>query len=63
LKKAATAHPGTELHIVLDNYGTHKHPNIRRWLAKPENTRITLHSHTAPPLRHHPVNRHAVAHR
>src|SRR5215831_12205976 len=43
LKKVATAHPGTKLHIVLDNYGTHKHPDVRRWLAKPENARITLH--------------------
>jgi transposase len=43
LKKAAAAHPGTDLHVVLDNYGTHKHPEIRSWLAKPENQRITLH--------------------
>jgi hypothetical protein len=35
--------PGTDLHLVLDNYGTHKHPEIRRWLARPENQRITLH--------------------
>jgi hypothetical protein len=26
---------------VLDNYGTHKHPNVQAWLAK--NPRITLH--------------------
>src|SRR6266480_366753 len=43
LKKAAAAHPGVSLHVVLDNYGTHKHPDVRRWLAKPENQRITLH--------------------
>jgi transposase len=43
LKKIAAAHPGTELHVVLDNYGTHKHPEVRAWLARPENTRITLH--------------------
>jgi transposase len=43
LKKAAAAHPGTDLHVVLDNYGTHKHPEVRTWLAKPENKRITLH--------------------
>jgi hypothetical protein len=29
--------------VVLDNYGTHKHAEIRRWLARPENQRITLH--------------------
>ena len=30
-----------KLHIVCDNYGTHKHPNVKAWLAK--NPRITLH--------------------
>ena len=43
LKKVAAAHPAVELHVVLDNYGTHKHPEVRRWLASPDNTRITLH--------------------
>jgi transposase len=43
LKKAAAAHPGVDLHIVLDNYAAHKHPEVRRWLAKPQNARITLH--------------------
>jgi DDE superfamily endonuclease len=43
LKKAAAAHPGAELHVVLDNYATHKHPEVRKWLAKPENQRVTLH--------------------
>ena len=43
LKKTAAAHPAADLHVVLDNYGTHKHPEVRSWLAKPENQRITLH--------------------
>jgi len=43
LKKVAAAHPGVELHIVADNYATHKHPEVRKWLALPENQRITLH--------------------
>jgi len=43
LKKVAAARPAVDLHVVLDNYGTHKHPDIRRWLARPENQRITLH--------------------
>jgi transposase len=43
LKKVAAAHPGTELHIVCDNYAAHKHPEVRKWLAKPANKRITLH--------------------
>src|SRR5579859_6907298 len=41
LKKVAAAHPGVELHVVLDNYGTHKHPEVRSWLAG--NPRVTLH--------------------
>jgi transposase len=43
LKKAAAAHPGIQLHVVLDNYAAHKHAEVRRWLAKPANKRITLH--------------------
>jgi transposase len=43
LKKVAAAHPATDLHVVLDNYGTHKHHEVRKWLAMPENKRITLH--------------------
>ncbi len=23
-----------ELHVVLDNYGTHNHPKVKAWLAK-----------------------------
>jgi hypothetical protein len=42
-KKVAAAHPGTDLRVVLDNYGTHKHPETCSWLAQPENKRITLH--------------------
>ncbi len=30
-----------DVHLVLDNYGTHKSPTIRRWLAK--RPRFTLH--------------------
>jgi transposase len=30
-----------DLHVVLDNYGTHKHPNVRAWLA--EHERFILH--------------------
>ena len=29
------------LHIVVDNYATHKHPTVTSWLAR--NARITLH--------------------
>ena len=43
LKKVAAAHPAVELHVVADNYAAHKHPEVRKWLARPENPRITLH--------------------
>ena len=43
LKKTAAAYPGTELHVVCDNYATHKHADVRKWLARPKNQRITLH--------------------
>jgi transposase len=41
LEKVAAAHPDVELHVVLDNYGTRKHPGVRKWLAG--NPRVTLH--------------------
>jgi len=34
--------PGdVSLHLILDNYGTHGHPRVRRWLAK--HSRFVLH--------------------
>ena len=41
LKLVAKTYPRRRLHVVLDNYHTHKHDDINRWLAK--NPRITLH--------------------
>ena len=41
LKLVARTYPRRELHVVLDNYHTHKHDDINQWLAK--NPRITLH--------------------
>ena len=29
----ATVAPDLDLHLILDNYGTHKTPRVRRWLA------------------------------
>ena len=43
LKKLAAAYPGQDLHVVCDNYSSHKHADIRKWLARPENQRIALH--------------------
>jgi transposase len=41
LKQVARAYPRRQLHIVCDNYGTHKHPTVNAWLTK--NPRIHLH--------------------
>ena len=41
LKQVAKAYPRVQLHIVCDNYGTHKHPKVKTWLAK--NPRISMH--------------------
>jgi transposase len=41
LRQVARAYPRKRLHIVADNYATHKHPDVQAWLAR--NPRITLH--------------------
>jgi transposase len=41
LKQVARAYPRRALHVVCDNYATHKHPDVEAWLAK--HPRITLH--------------------
>ena len=41
LQQVAKAYPRRRLHIVCDNYATHKHPKVKAWLAR--NPRITLH--------------------
>ena len=41
LKHVARAYPDGELHLVMDNYAAHKHPNVRSWLAV--NPRIHVH--------------------
>ena len=41
LKLVARTYPRVKLHVVCDNYGTHKHPAVKAWLAK--RPRITLH--------------------
>jgi transposase len=41
LKLVAKTYPRVKLHVVADNYATHKHPNVKAWLAK--NPRITMH--------------------
>ncbi len=41
LKHVARAYPDTQLHLVMDNYATHKHPKVKAWLAA--NPRIHVH--------------------
>jgi transposase len=41
LKQVAKVYPRTKLHLVVDNYATHKHPSVQAWLAR--NPRITMH--------------------
>ena len=41
LKQVAKAYPRVPLHVVCDNYATHKHPRVKAWLER--NPRITLH--------------------
>jgi transposase len=41
LKQVAATYPGRELHVVVDNYATHKHPAVRAWLTR--HPRVHLH--------------------
>jgi transposase len=41
LRLVARSHSRRQLHIVCDNYATHKHPDVVAWLAR--HPRITLH--------------------
>ena len=35
---------GLDIHMILDNYGTHNHPNVKKWLTK----RSRFHLHFTP---------------
>jgi transposase len=39
-----SVNPSVEIHLVLDNYGTHKHPEVKKWL----NARPRYHLHFTP---------------
>ena len=41
LKQVARAYPTGELHLIMDNYATHKRPEVKEWLAA--NPRIHVH--------------------
>ena len=44
LRRLDRKFPSQDLHLILDNYGTHKHPHVKRWLAK----RPRFHLHFIP---------------
>jgi transposase len=39
------APPDLDIHLILDNYATHKTPLIRRWLSKRPRFHLALHAH------------------
>jgi transposase len=41
LRQVARAYPDQVLHLVMDNYATHKHPKVKGWLAA--NPRMVCH--------------------
>jgi transposase len=41
LRHLARAYPDQQLHLIMDNYATHKHPKVKAWLAA--NPRIQVH--------------------
>ena len=41
LKLVAKAYPRRQLHVVVDNYATHKHARVQAWLAS--HPRVQLH--------------------
>ena len=44
LKSLAKRYRGRELHLICDNYGTHKHPKVTQWLSEHPN----FHLHFTP---------------
>jgi transposase len=41
LRHLARAYPDQQLHLIMDNYATHKHPKVKAWLTA--NPRIHVH--------------------
>src|SRR4051812_402284 len=44
LKQVAAAYPRRQLHVVVDNYATHKHPAVRAWLDRHPRGDAALHA-------------------
>ena len=38
--------PDKEIHIICDNYATHKHPRVKAWLARKKRRKRVLCSHS-----------------
>ncbi len=41
MTRTIAAHPGRTIHVVLDNFATHKTPEVKEWLER--NPRVTFH--------------------
>ena len=35
--------PTLDLHLIVDNYGTHKHPRVKAWLRRHPRFHLALH--------------------
>ena len=44
MRKIDLEYPQGEIHLILDNYGTHKHPKVERWFER----RPRYHRHFTP---------------
>jgi transposase len=44
LNSLVRRYPGREIHLICDNYGTHKHPAVRQWRA----AHLNFHLHFTP---------------
>ena len=43
--------PDRELHLIADNYATHKHPKVQKWLARPPRFHDTSRRRCSRPTR------------
>ena len=42
-RSTARSPSGLDVHLILDNYGTHNHPNVKAWLDAPPALPPALH--------------------
>jgi hypothetical protein len=36
---------GMDLHLIVDDYSTHKHPKVKQWIAPAQAIPFAFHSH------------------